>query len=121
MSDSGVSLINTFNLGCCNECWSVVKEPLLKELSAFPVELPEHLTGFPPRFKKYDNRKCSKCGWIGSERLMGRKRTMIGDGWYPASCPECKAENAFFGPTIIGSADGFELFPVEQENPPSRI
>lgn len=114
MSAGFVLFKDTFNLGCCDECWSVVKAPLLEELSNVQAELPEGLTGVPPKFKKYNNRKCNNCGWTGSERLMRKERTLMGDGWYPAYCPQCSSKNPIFGPTIIESASGFEIYPVEQ-------
>lgn len=118
LSTSLVSFKNRFSLGCCSECWNILKPLLAEKLSDFPAEIPEQITGHPPAFKKYDNRKCSKCGWVGSERLMGKERTLMGDGYYPSSCPECGAKNLLFGKTIVGSADGFELFPTTKPDTP---
>lgn len=41
---------------------------------------------------------------------MEKKRTIMGDGWYPAICPQCKAENREFGMDIIKVAKGFEVY-----------
>lgn len=113
----GVELVQTFvsmrgyvKLGCCRECWDQLKPVVAERLAGVRAEIPEYIMGVPPRFKRYDLRHCKKCDWTGSERLMGKEHTLMGDGWYPASCPECGAKNLFMGPTVVETAKGFETY-----------
>lgn len=111
----GVDLIDSFvrikgspELGCCDACWKTVKPLLARNLEGVHAEIPESITGHPPKFKWHQNRKCSKCGWAGHEGQMGRNVTLMGDGTYPSTCPQCKAKNVFLS-TTIELVDGFTL------------
>jgi hypothetical protein len=121
---NGVELMRSFvsmqgyvNLGCCFECWTALKPVVAERLVGVRAEIPEHITGTPPRFKRYDLRHCKKCDWTGSERLMGKERTLMGDGWYPASCPKCGAKNLFMGPTVVETVKGFEIYELPTATP----
>jgi len=113
LSDSFVSIRHHVSLGCCKPCWEIISPKLLEKIKSVPCEIPDHLNKEKTKYKKYPMRKCSDCGWVGSERLMIPRRTIMGDGYYPAGCPQCRAENLFMGKTIIESADGFELHKLE--------
>lgn len=115
LDDSFVTIKGHAGLGCCRECWNAIQPLVIESLSGVGAELPERLMGKPQEFKRYDMRECTKCGWIGSERLMGKKRTIMGDGFYPASCPSCNVENTLFGPTLIKSHEGHEMFRIQPQ------
>jgi rubrerythrin len=85
---------------------------MAKHIEGMECEVDEKITGHPNRFTRYQNRKCSKCGWFGHEGQMGRRRTMFGDGYYPAQCPSCNAVNEAFGLAVIAIEPGYTAVPV---------
>jgi hypothetical protein len=99
-------------VGCCAECYEKVKGALLERLQSVPCEL-SGFFGVPSRWKRYDNRECTKCGWKGHKGQMLPRPALMG-GFYPGGCPNCEAENVMFGPMKIKIADGFELVEVKQ-------
>lgn len=101
-----VSIRNRATLGCCDECMKKATPLFMEHLIGIKAEMPQELTGVPPQYKWYQKRKCTKCGWEGHEGEMGKERTLMGDGWYPAKCPKCPAKNEFLS-TPIDIADGF--------------
>lgn len=103
-------------LGCCHECFAAVRQPLLASLAEIRAELPEKLTGRPPRFRFAEKRHCDECGWDGNELQMGRRPTLMGDGSFPAICPKCRAENRIFGKQIVRVADGFDVVDVRAKS-----
>lgn len=108
-----VSMRGYANCGCCQDCWDAAKPVLIQRLPDVPAQVSKFITGEDPKYTRHDIRSCSSCGWEGSERLMTRRRTLMGDGTYPAGCPECGAENLFMGRTFITTVSGkFELHPV---------
>lgn len=101
-------------LGGCTECIEVVAPVLRDALCGVAAQVPDNLRAAgEPRRVRYENRRCSKCGWTGHEGQMGRKPTLLGDGTYPALCPECGAENHLFSHPVE-PADGFTIV-VEAE------
>jgi hypothetical protein len=100
------------SLGCCATCMERVRPHLVAALANLRAELPERLTGSPPRFERHDNRRCTSCGWEGHEGEMRRLLTLFGDGRYPGGCPNCSAENKPLGPTVIESREGFTVVEV---------
>lgn len=84
------------SLGCCDDCLKAIRADLVKRLENVRAELPEALTGHPPKFKAFDRRKCKKCGWTGHEGQMGRLQCWIGEGTYAGKCPTCGAESSLF-------------------------
>lgn len=48
-------------------------------------------------FKKDDERECFNCKQTMYESEMTKRNTIMGDGYYPAGCPKCKAESLLFG------------------------
>jgi hypothetical protein len=103
-----ISVQNHIGVGFCMTCEPIVRPPLLAALVDVSAELPEQLTGEPPRFKRYANQHCKKCDWRGHEGEMGMLRTLMGDGFYRGKCPSCGAENGFLN-TTIETVDGFTL------------
>lgn len=93
------------NLGCCDSCLKQHSSTITKHLSDIKAELPQELTGVPSKYKRWDNMQCS-CGWTGHEGQMGKLQTLMGNGYYPGKCPNCKAENLLFS-REIKKADGF--------------
>lgn len=113
LSVPGVELADRFirvrghaSLGACSVCFVNLKPALLAALNDVRAELPERLTGTPPRWRKFDKRVCSVCGWSGHEGEMGKLRTLLGDDTYYGQCPQCAARNEF-GSEKIRSVDGF--------------
>jgi hypothetical protein len=95
-------------LGCCASCKDAIAPTLKRMLENVRAEIPERMFGMSPRFKRYDNRKCKKCGWEGHEGQMGKLRTLMGDGWYPGVCPQCSAQNILFS-TVVDVAPGHAI------------
>jgi hypothetical protein len=48
-------------------------------------------------YTKDDIRICYKCEEEMRESQMGKERTLMGDGFYPATCPNCGAKSLPFG------------------------
>jgi hypothetical protein len=117
----GVDLASRFvtirgraTMGCCWTCWKTVKEYLPEALKDVKAQIPESITGYAPKFKKHDNRKCKKCGWKGHKGEMGRLPCAMSRGTYAGKCPQCDAKNLAFGPTVIKTATGFVVVEKEQ-------
>ena len=115
LSFGGIELAKRFvtmqghaRLGCCSGCMSKIKEPLSIRLRDVKAEIPESLTGFPPKWKKWDRMKCKECGWEGHEGQMGQLPAMMG-GYYPGQCPKCEAKSLPLGRTMFNHIDGFDL------------
>lgn len=51
------------------------------------------------KYIKDDIRICYSCEYEMTESEMGKKPTMMGDGYCPSACPKCGAENKLFGET----------------------
>lgn len=102
-------VIGYVKLGGCNDCMTSLKPHLVEAVSGLRCQVPPPLdTPDRPRWRRYDNRVCTKCGWTGHEGQMGRDRTVMGDGWVPSFCPVCGAGGvSLFGPRIVESASGF--------------
>lgn len=49
------------------------------------------------KYLKDDIRICHSCNYEMAESEMGKERTMMGDGFYPSSCPKCNAKSKPFG------------------------
>lgn len=105
-----VTIDGSVAMGGCQDCIGPVIPHLKAALVGVPAALPDMLvTEGAQRFNRFDNRRCTACGWTGHEGEMGRQRTLMGDGTYPATCPSCKAENRIFGSRTIETIDGFTV------------
>jgi hypothetical protein len=109
LSDDFVSWVGHASLGCCYECWDAIKPALVPRLLEIQAEIPQVITGTEPRWKWHANRECKKCGWQGHDGEMTRRPAMMGGGTYPAGCPKCGTETAWFGPDNVPRRDGFTL------------
>lgn len=49
------------------------------------------------RYLKDDIRICYSCDYEMAESEMGKESTIMGDGYYPSSCPKCSAKSSAFG------------------------
>jgi hypothetical protein len=98
--------------GCCQECWARIKPRLALELADVCAEITPAITDHPPKFKRYDKAKCTKCGWEGHQGQMGKLMAIMG-GYYPGECPSCKAQNLPFSRNLIDVGDGFVVVAVE--------
>jgi hypothetical protein len=114
LSFNGVELARRFvtmeghvTLGGCVECVETAEPTLRDALRGVEAQVPDRLRadGEPKRVR-YALRRCTECGWEGHEGEMGRRRTIMGDGTYPAACPSCKALNEL-GRAPVERRDGF--------------
>ena len=96
----------------CTACWNAIQPDLMIALEDVKAEIPRYLTGYPPKYRKEYLYQC-ECGWIGRSGLLGRSTTLMGDGSYPSTCPQCGAQNILFGPERIKLTAKFEV--VENE------
>lgn len=101
----GVSLVDrvvrvpgNVELGCCSACCTKLRSHVATALADVRAELPEQLTGVPPRYKCFCLRKCTQCSWERHEGQMRKLRALMGGGTYYGGCPSCPAENGLFGP-----------------------
>lgn len=108
LADRTIRMEGRAAVGCCNSCFNAVKPALLEALASVRAEMPEQLTGKPPKWKRHDKRKCKECGWEGHEGEMGLLPAMM-QGSYPGKCPKCEAKSLPFGPRVFEFVDGFEL------------
>lgn len=110
---SFVTIKGHVSMGCCDQCWAIIKPELKKALASVQAQMPESLTGEPPKWRRFDNRQCRRCGWKGHEGQMMRLPTLMGDGHYFGGCPNCDAENVFLGRPLIEAAEGFTIEPTQ--------
>jgi hypothetical protein len=100
-------------LGCCVDCWEHLKWAVATELADVHAEIPESVLGRPCAWRRFDVAESTSCSWRGHEGQMTHHRTLMNDGWYPAGCPRCGAENLAFGPTIVRrSSEAFVVAPL---------
>lgn len=100
-------------LGGCDECVTPLVSTIAEALRDVDAEVPVgfRAPGAPVR-RRYRNVRCLKCGWQGHQGQMGKARTLLGDGFYAATCPSCPARNTI-GRTEVETTDGFT---VEEEH-----
>lgn len=103
-----VSVQGYARLGCCEDCFNATKASLTEALADIRAEVPEAITGQPPRFRYSENQHCTTCDWKGHELQLGQLPTLMGDGYYRGKCPKCGAENRLFLHPIK-RVDGFQL------------
>lgn len=104
------------DVGGCVACVETALPVIKKALANVPCELASQLRlDDAPVYKRFDNRKCERCDWTGHEGQMGKSPTMMMDGYYPSTCPQCKAQNTF-GVTYVKTVAGFTLVKQESES-----
>ncbi len=108
VSDSLIRIQNYATVGGCMECWKAAKPLVVTGLRDVEAELPEGITGHPPRFKRYRLKRCLKCGWEGHEGKMRQLPAMM-QGTYPGGCPACPNESRPFGGTVFDHVKGFAV------------
>ena len=111
VADNFVTIKNRISRGFCTNCSDKVLPTLQQELKGVKAQIPDDLLGEKCRYKKYPNKHCTQCGWGGHEGEMIKAPTLMGDGFYPAKCPKCKAENMLFSTEVV-SRDGFTIVEV---------
>lgn len=109
-----VTFQGSVTVGGCVECMERMAPVIAAAIEAegLRVQLPPRLIAEMPdaqRWVKDPHRECQACGWTGGESEMGKRRTMFGDGWYPAECPSCGEANVGLGRTVIKTVDGFTM------------
>lgn len=92
--------------GACTACVERVTPALRVELANVEAELPATLMGSPTAYRRFDIRKCLKCGWVGGEDEMGWLPTLMGDGRYAGKCPQCGNESRPFGGRAFETKSG---------------
>lgn len=110
MADRFVRVQGHVTLGACNGCMALAREPIKAALADERAQVPDALAaeGRPP-WRRYGKRKCTACGWIGTERQMRPLPVLMGPGTYPGGCPACDAKNLVLGRRVIEVEDGFEV------------
>lgn len=96
LADTCVRMEGYVTLGCCSECWRIIKPYAASILADIQAEIPMTITGIPPRYMRVHPAACTECGWKGTQYEMGLLPTLMGDGRYRGACPSCKAENGLF-------------------------
>lgn len=112
-----ISFDGSVHLGGCKDCVERALPFIRDALASVPAQVPDVLAA-PGRaaWVKSKRRKCTACGWEGHEGQMGKSRTLMGDGSYPSTCPECGAENRPLGRLVVDIADGFDVVAPEDSN-----
>lgn len=95
-----VTIQNQAVLGDTVQFFDDAKPYLAIALEGIEAEIPEEITGHKPLFKKHIERKCESCGWVGLEYEMGKSMYLTGDGYYPSTCPSCKAQGSLFSDKV---------------------
>lgn len=113
MDPGFVHIKGMVRLGGCLACVEALTPVLAEHLRGVPAQVPATLIadGEPER-RRHQNRRCTECGWEGHEGEMRRERTLLGDGTYPAGCPNCDAINRPLGKDHIVRTDGFVIAEV---------
>lgn len=112
LADRFVSMPGHVSLGACTECIERVKPALLEVLRDVPCEVPEKLSGEPPRWKKWGLRTCRRCQWSGHQGEMGLLPTLMDGGSYRGKCPGCAAEEGLFN-KVFDAPKGHVVVPAK--------
>lgn len=112
LADRFIHIQGRAALGCCREFWDKVLPKLAAKLADVKAEIPEGITGHPPRWKRFGLCRCEKCGWSGHEGQLLKLPALFG-GHYAGECPSCHAKNLPLCPSVVKTVDGFELVPTE--------
>lgn len=110
---SGVEFADRFvqtkgypTLGACSECAEAVRHDLACALVDVRAQVPAVLSlDGRPAWVRYNRRHCTSCGWSGHAGQMLYECALMGDGWYPARCPDCGAGGAF--DRTVETVDGY--------------
>lgn len=108
VADRFISIQHCLSMGFCDGCATKILPVLRERLKRVKSQIPEALLGEKCRWKFNKNRRCTKCCWEGHEGEMGKERTLMGDGYYPAYCPNCKAGGGLFN-RDIDTREGFTI------------
>lgn len=115
LADRFISFEGCVTLGGKEEAVRKLIPQLKVALKDIPCELPAALQpDDAPRYRRHEKVKCSKCGWEGIEAQMGSRPTLMGNGTYPAVCPDCGAENGLFA-NVIKRTGEFEVRVVTEK------
>jgi hypothetical protein len=111
LADRFINVQGYANLGCCWEFWNKVRPKLVIQLENVKAEVAEEITGYPPKWKRFNHYQCDQCGWTGHEGQLLKLPAMFG-GYYAGECPNCHAKNMPLLPNIVKTVEGFELVPM---------
>lgn len=93
-------------LGACSDCEAAASGELVDALAGVHAQIPARLAAAGrPVWVRYDRRHCKRCDWSGHAGQMVHERALMGDGWYPARCPDCGAGGAF--DRTVETVDGY--------------
>lgn len=109
MDEGFITIQYHIGVGYCDTCKPRVDPVLLPMLANIEADYPAYWTEAPHRYRRFENKTCKSCGWEGHEGEMRKARTLMGDGWYPAGCPNCPASNGPLGPWPIERRDGYTI------------
>lgn len=111
LADRFVRLRRHVELGCCAECFQKILPALRAALADVRAEIPESVLGRDNRLRRFDRRRCARCGWEGNESEMGKLPALL-EGTYPGICPKCDARNLPFGEVLIETIRGWDVVEV---------
>lgn len=121
MDEGFVTVQHHISVGYCDTCKPRVDAVLVPLLATIDADYPKYWVEAPHRFRRFENKTCTACGWEGHEGQMRQARTLMGDGFYPAGCPACPAENRILGTSVIKPRDGFTLVETLTKPPSSDL
>ena len=108
--DQGFVIVqHHISVGFCETCRPRIEPVLLPLLSEVRADYPDRWQDAPHRYRRFENKVCTACGWEGHEGQMKPLRTLMGDGHYPGGCPSCPAENLPLGRRVIERGEGFTI------------
>jgi len=115
LSDACVRVQHHLTAGYCQYCRPVVEPVLLKRLADIPVQVPKWWPAPLQKWARAQHYECTVCGWKGHEGEMGRSTTLMGDGSYASTCPNCKAQNLLFAMDKVKLIDGFTMIRLSEK------
>lgn len=97
-------------LGGCAACVEEALPALCDHLAEVRAQVPGALAvEGRPAWRRYNRKRCTKCGWEGHEGQMGQLPTLLGDGSYPGQCPSCGVKQMALGRVVFDLLDGFDV------------
>jgi len=92
LQDGNVSVLNHPSLGVSSEGLELIRPILAEELRAVAAEIPEQLTGEPPRYRWLPVVRHEACGWEGREGMTKG----MDPRWSGPTCPCCGARDSHY-------------------------
>lgn len=98
-NDGFIIITGYSSRGLCKDCGNKMKQLLQDYIleNDLPIEIGYSLKD--TRYLKEEERQCFKCEKPMWQFDMGTHPTMMGGGYYHATCPHCNAQSLGFGPS----------------------